>query len=138
MEVAKILHFEKDDFSSQASEFFFKWGPRVLVAAIAGYYSLGIAYEWGIMASIDKIAIPILKNSVGYAGIGAVMPTFQWYSAWGVRTVSAFGAGLIYDVGERVVLYAYHNLQDKIYGVPPPSTSNAHSSSSGRTSGVRV
>ncbi len=138
MEVAKILHFEKDDFSSQASEFFFKWGPRVLVAAIAGYYSLGIAYEWGIMASIDKIAIPILKNSVGYAGIGAVMPTFQWYSAWGVRTVSAFGAGLLYDVGERIVLYAYHSLQDKIYGPPFTSTSNAHTSSHSHTSGVRV
>ncbi len=138
MEVAKILYFEKDDFSSQASQFFFKWGPRVLVAAIAGYYSSGIAYEWGIMASIDKIAIPILKNSVGYAGIGAVMPTFQWYSAWGVRTVSAAAAGLLYDLGERLVLYAYHTYQDRVYGPASTSTSNAHSSSRASTSGVRV
>lgn len=72
-----------DNFADQAGRFLMTWTPRVIVAAIAGYYSLGIAYEMGIMAAIDQVAISVLKDSVGYAGLGAVMPTFQWYSAWG-------------------------------------------------------
>ncbi len=117
MGISQIFPSTNDDFASQASQFLMKWTPRVLVAAIAGYYSLGIAYDLGIMASIDRVAINILKDWVGYAGLGATMPTFQWYSAWAVRTVAAAGAGLIYDLSERLVLFIYHQVRDRYY--PP-------------------
>ncbi len=86
-------------------DFLVKWTPRLLVATLTGYYSLGIAYEYGIMASIDKVAIRVLKNWVGYAGLGAAMPTFQWYAAWAVRMSAAASAGIGYDLGEKFVRY---------------------------------
>lgn len=102
---------DANNFSYQAAQFISTWGPRVIVAAVAGYYSLGIAYATGLMASIDSVAIPILVDSVGYAGLGAVMPTFQWYSAWTVRTIAALGAGIIYDVVERLAFFIYSKVQ---------------------------
>jgi hypothetical protein len=87
-------------------QFILKWTPRTIVAGFAGYYSLGVAYEMGVMAAIDRIAIRILRHFMGYAGIGAFMPTFQWYSAWSVRIVSALGAGLLYDLTERIIRLA--------------------------------
>lgn len=87
-------------------QFALKWTPRTIVAGFAGYYSLGVAYEMGIMAAIDRIAIRILRHFMGYAGIGAFMPTFQWYSAWGVRVASALGAGILYDLTERIIRLA--------------------------------
>jgi hypothetical protein len=89
-----------------AVTFALRWTPRAIVAGLGGYYSLGIAYDRGIMAAIDRIAIPVLRKTMGHVGMGAVMPTFQWYSAWGVRFISALGAGLLYDLAERVALGA--------------------------------
>ena len=86
--------------------FTLKWPPRVCIAAVGGYYSLGVAYEYGIMAAIDKLAIRFLKHWVGSTGIGALMPTAQWYAAWGVRGIAALGAGKLYDLAERIVLAA--------------------------------
>jgi hypothetical protein len=85
----------------------FRWTPRAGVAFYAGYYSLGFAYEKGVMAAIDRIAIPILLRAFGYAGIGAFMPTFQWYSALSVRLVAALAAGILYDLAERIVLFVW-------------------------------
>src|SRR6202030_3659505 len=86
--------------SSSKKVFYFalKWTPRTIIAGFAGYYSLGVAYERGIMAAIDRIAIRILYHFVGYAGIGALMPTIQWYAAWGVRIAAAFTTTLLYDL----------------------------------------
>jgi hypothetical protein len=71
------------------------WTPPLIVGGFAGYYSLGFAYEKGVMAEIDRIAIRILRHKVGYVGLGVVMPTFQWYTAWGVRvTAAAIAAGV--------------------------------------------
>ena len=78
--------------------------PRLIVLGFAGYYSLGVAYEKGIMAAIDRVAIRILRHYVGYAGLGAIMPTFQWYAAWSVRALAAIGAGILYDLIERIIL----------------------------------
>ena len=89
----------------QAKQFIFRWTPRAFVACIGGYYSLGVAYEYGIMASIDKIAIPIIKNHVGYIGLGAAMPTFQWYSAWAVRVSAAVTSSFLYDLTLRILNY---------------------------------
>ena len=50
-----------------------KWTPRVLAVAIGSYYGLGLAYELGLMALIDTIAIKIVKHYFGYGGIGALM-----------------------------------------------------------------
>lgn len=83
--------------------FTLKWTPRLLVAGLAGFYSLGVAYDLGLMAAIDQLAIRILKHQVGYVGLGAAMPTVQWYAAWGVRMTAAIGAGLLYDFIERIV-----------------------------------
>lgn len=88
-----------------------KWGPRVIIVALAGYYSLGVAYHMGVMAAIDRIAIDILIKQVGYAGIGAIMPTFQWYSAWAVRITVGLAAGLAYDLTTRIAYSVYEKLQ---------------------------
>lgn len=89
---------------------FLKATPRLAVAGFAGYYSLGILYSIGFMERMDRIALAIIKHFVGYAGIGGVMPTYQWYAAYGVRIVSALAAALIYDLIERIALFAYHML----------------------------
>lgn len=73
-----------------------------MVIGFAGYYGLGLAYQWGLMALIDKVAIAILSNTTGTAGVGVFMPVFQWYAAWGVRFAYALGAELIYERVERV------------------------------------
>lgn len=99
---------------SQTLHFAIKWTPRAIVAGVAGYYSLGIAYEKGIMAAIDRAAIYILRRTVGYAGIGALMPTFQWYSAWAVRVVAALSAGIVYDLAERAACAAYAALRPPV------------------------
>lgn len=123
MHIRHITSPGTDDFGSQVSRFLLKWTPRVLVAALAGYYCLGVAYSWGVMAAIDRVAISALRSTVGYAGVGAAMPTFQWYSAWGVRSVVALGAGVLYDLTERIVLYIYHRIHDYFYPPEqPPAT----------------
>lgn len=90
-------------------KFALKWTPRAIVAGAAGYYCLGIAYDMGVMAAIDRTAIRILRPSLGYIGMAAFMPTFQWYAAWGLRTVAAIAAGLLYDLAERVLRAAFAN-----------------------------
>ncbi len=105
--------------------FTLKWAPRAIVAGVAGYYSLGFAYDKGIMAAIDRLAISIFRHTVGYTGIGAFMPAFQWYSAWGVRMTAALGAGVLYDVIERVVRsastsFTTSNPQEKPSLIPAP------------------
>lgn len=87
---------------------FFKWAaPRTIAITIGGYYGLGIAYEMGLMALIDQFAIQVLKNIGGYAGIGALMPTVQWYSAWAARISIGIAAGILYDLAERIVVRIY-------------------------------
>jgi hypothetical protein len=87
--------------------FLVKWTPRAVAVAIGGYYGLGIGYDLGLLAIIDKIAIQVLKHLVGYAGVGAYMPTVQVYAAWGIRVTVGLGAGLIYDVCERGAISCY-------------------------------
>lgn len=96
-------------FTSGCLNVTFRWAPRAIVAGFVGYYSLGFAYERGVMAAIDRVAIPILLQTLGYAGIGAFMPTFQWYSALTVRLIAALAAGILYDLAERVVLFIYRS-----------------------------
>ena len=97
------------DFS-ELFRFAVRWTPRAIVAGIAGYYCLGIAYEMGIMAAIDRIAIRILRPSLGYMGMAAIMPTFQWYSACGIRVLAAITAGLLYDLIERVIYAVFSTI----------------------------
>ena len=96
------------DFTTQAKQWIVTWTPRLVVGASVGYYSLGVAYDLGVMAAVDKVAIYILKNTTGYLGVGAMMPTIQWYSAWAVRSVAALAGSLLYDLGEKIVLYSYN------------------------------
>lgn len=98
--------------------FTLRWTPRTIVAGVSGYYCLGIAYEVGIMAAIDRIGIRILRPSLGYMAIAAVMPTFQWYSAWGVRVCFGLTATLIYYLIEKILGFIYSTL------FPPPPTLN--------------
>jgi hypothetical protein len=84
-----------------------KWAPRVLAVLVGGYYGLGLAYSFGLMAAIDKIAIATLKHYVGYVGLGAAMPTFQWYAAWAVRFTFGAFLGLLYDLIERIAEYLF-------------------------------
>lgn len=85
------------------TRFFIRWTPRLVVVLLAGYYSLGIAYDTGVMAACDRVAISLLKEWFGYVGIGAMMPPFQWYSAWGFRCIAGICAGIIYDLLERLM-----------------------------------
>lgn len=84
-------------------EFMMKWTPRAIAVAIGGYYGLGIAYDYGLMAVIDKIAIDVIKHFAGYAGVGALMPTVQWHAAWVVRVIIGLSFGFIYDRIEVLV-----------------------------------
>lgn len=92
---------EKPSSNEGVKTFVIKWTPRVIAVAIGGYYGLGIAYELGLMALIDRVAIQIIKHFLGYAGVGALMPTVQWYAAWGTRITMGFAVGLIYDLVEK-------------------------------------
>lgn len=99
--MTKVKMIESSDFLQFAT----KWTPRVIAASLGGYYGLGIAYATGLMALIDRVAISTIQHFLGYAGIGALMPTVQWYSAWAARFVIGFTVGLIYDVLERALKY---------------------------------
>ncbi len=91
--------------SGGTTAFLFKWTPRAIAVAIGGYYGLGIAYECGLMALIDQVAIQVIKHFAGYAGIGAFMPTVQWYAALGARITIGLCVGVIYDLVERSLFY---------------------------------
>ncbi|MBX7067140.1 MAG: hypothetical protein K1X28_07910 [Parachlamydiales bacterium] len=93
--------------ATPVTDFLLKWTPRAVAVAIGGYYGLGIAYEMGLMAAIDQFAIQVIKNFGGYVGIGALMPTVQWYSAWAVRIVMGIASGILYDLAERAVQCFY-------------------------------
>ncbi|MBA3721987.1 MAG: hypothetical protein H0W88_06265 [Parachlamydiaceae bacterium] len=90
------------------STFIYKWTPRAIAGGLAGYYSLGIMYKTGGMAAIDRAAIQVFLKVFGYAGIGAFMPTFQWYAAWSVRICAAVAAGMLFDLCKRL-FYVVHN-----------------------------
>ena len=91
---------------NEAKHFLFKWTPRAMIAGIGAYYGLGVAYEIGGMAALDKLAIHhLLIPLVGRVGLGLWMPTFQWYSSIGVRIVMAATAGLVYDLSLRIACY---------------------------------
>lgn len=94
-------------FNEKVTNFFIKWTPRAVAILVGGYYGLGIAYDLGLMAQIDQIAIQIIKHLFGYAGIGSMMPSVQWYSAWAVRIASGLVTGLVYDAAERCAQYCY-------------------------------
>jgi len=96
---------------TQVKDFVFKWTPRVLIVGFVGYYSLGFAYSTGLMAAIDKVAIPIIQHFVGLAGLGATMPIFQWYSALAVRVIAAGIAELIYEGIEKVIRMCLQTLR---------------------------
>ena len=102
---------------SDVRTFLIKWTPRALAVLVGGYYGLGLAYGWGVMAAVDKLAIAVLKYYVGYVGVGALMPTFQWYAAWAVRFSFGIALGLIYDLLEKVVKYVMHRVKNCL-GVP--------------------
>jgi len=87
---------------SEVKNFAVKWTPRFLAIGVGGYYGLGLAYEFGLMAVIDRVAMVIIKSLAGTAGLGAFMPVFQWYSSIGVRVVAALSAGILYDLTERL------------------------------------
>ena len=90
--------------------------PRLVVAGLAGYYILGFAYAHGWMAAIDQLAMRILLDyGFGYLSIGALMPTIQWYAAWGVRVTAALVAGIAYDITERIVLYVIKTCTSPFY-----------------------
>jgi hypothetical protein len=91
--------------------FFIKWVPRAIVATVGAYYGLGLAYAWGIMAVVDKVAIGTIKYFAGYVGIGKFMPLFQWYAAWGVRFVSGIVFERLYDLCEKIAKCLYHYLK---------------------------
>ncbi len=101
--------------TEKVAAFIGKWGPRTIAVAVGGYYGLGVAYELGVMALIDQVAIQVIKNVLGYAGIGALMPTVQWYSAWAARIAFGAALGVAYDLTEKGVKACW----DQSYGNRP-------------------
>lgn len=111
-------HYVSSPDFSELFRFALKWTPRSAVAGLAGYYCLGIAYNTGIMAAIDRLTMHILRPSMGYMGMAIFMPTFQWYSAWGVRVVSAIVSGFLYDLAEKTVCIAFRTISLKSTKLP--------------------
>jgi hypothetical protein len=111
-------------------QFALKWTPRTIVAGLAGYYCLGVAYEMGIMANIDRIAMRVLRPSMGYMGMAVFMPTFQWYSAWGVRITAALAAGLLYDLTERLLRIVFNAINPQSNVNTPLTAAPLHRSPS--------
>jgi|GEM_PF-4099523 len=111
--------FETD----KVRHFLLTWTPRAIVVGFGAYYGLGIAYATGLMAAIDKIAIVILKNSVGYAGIGALMPTVQWYTNLGARIAIGAGAAVTYDLTFKTIHFTYTKILSPSLRQPIPMTS---------------
>jgi len=82
--------------------------PRIAVTALAGYYILGYAYVYGWMAMIDQFAIRFMRDQhMGYMAIGALMPTIQWYAAWGVRITAGTLAYLSCCLIQKIIAYTY-------------------------------
>ena len=63
-------------------QFMTKWTPKAIAVAVGRYYSLGIAYDFGLMALIDKISIEVIKHFARYVGLSAFMPTIQWHELY--------------------------------------------------------
>lgn len=120
--VNSLSHYDPSPNFGEIFQFALKWTPRAIVAGLAGYYCLGVAYSMGIMAAIDRIAMRILLPSLGYMGVAAFMPTFQWYSAWTVRVVIAIVAGFLYDLIERILraVFAYFYSEKSSSLIPIP------------------
>jgi len=93
--------------SSSVMPFLMKWTPRAAFALVGGVYGLGIAYETGLMALIDRVAIYVIKRFFGYVGVGALMPTIQWHAAWLARSTIGGCAAFTYDLTERGSVYVY-------------------------------
>ena len=93
------------------SDFFYNlvanWGFVTVGSFVGGLYGLGFCYKLGVMARIDQIAMPILINWFGYAGLGAIMPTFQWYSAAAVRFCCAAVAGAVCLLIQKIACYLW-------------------------------
>lgn len=90
---------------TSASQYFyvgFHIGRRTLVAGAAGYYVLGFAYQTGLMAKVDRLVLDAFFPSVGYFGVGLVMPEVQRRSSLIVRVSAACLAGVLYDILERI------------------------------------
>ncbi len=102
----------KENSYSYFDNFFVKSGiqlgkitPAFVAAGLTGFYILGYAYANGWMMAIDQIAIKIMRHyDIGYMAIGALMPTVQWYAAWGVRTTAGIAAGLFFELMRRVMI----------------------------------
>lgn len=97
---------------SSVKPFLITWAPRALAILVGGYYGLGLAYSCGLMAAIDKLAIAIIQQQVGYIGLGAIMPTFQWYAAWSARITFSALFALLYDTIERIAKYLLFQTQN--------------------------
>lgn len=96
-----------------------KWSARAVVACLAGYYSLGYAYHSGLMAKIDQYAIQFFLHFFGYAGLGAFMPTFQWYSAWTVRITSGILAAAVWDISIKIAYYISTKISNVMNRISP-------------------
>ena len=96
--------------ASQIQAFLYKWTPRAIAVGIGGYYGLGVAYEMGMMAAADRIAIRVIRHFVGYMGVGALMPTFPAYASWSVRITLGIATGILYDLSARCTNYAYSQI----------------------------
>ncbi|EKE07902.1 MAG: hypothetical protein ACD_17C00467G0002 [uncultured bacterium] len=86
-----------------SAEALIQWTPRAIAVSLGAYYGLGMAYDFGLMAIVDQVAIRVIKHFSGYIGVGALMPTVQWYAAWTARILFAVGAGIVYECAERFV-----------------------------------
>lgn len=93
------------------------WVPRIGIAGYVGTYALGWAYVWGVMATIDRIAIATLMwlgGPVGGIGlVGYYMPMFQPFAVWLVRGVFIAAAEALYHLVEKVVIYVYNCVKER-------------------------
>jgi hypothetical protein len=87
-----------------------KYGVIAVISGYVGYHSLGYAYEYELMATIDRIAMNIIlkKIGMGYGALGLLMPRVQWYSACFIQSTVALMVSIILIETQKIILYAYH------------------------------
>jgi hypothetical protein len=107
-----MVEIKNTSSGEKVASLLIKWTPRAAAVAIGGYYGLGLAYEFGWMVLIDKVAIYIIKNFFGTVGVGAIMPTAQWYSAWAARFVIGIGTGFLYDGCEKIAFKCWEKISE--------------------------
>jgi len=83
------------------------WSIEGVVGFVGGYYALGLAYDRGLMAEIEKISRRILKPKVGILGLGVAMARVQWYAACVIQVTASIICMALFRLAVKILKYVY-------------------------------